>query len=176
AGGDGWTGVREAQTMALSVANTGMACAIDLGGSTPADLHPKNKLDVGKRLALWALSKTYKKDILCSGPSYKEFKAEGSAIRVSFDYVGAGLMVGEKVGLEPTREVAGGTLKGFAIAGENKVWHWADAKIDGQTLVVSSPNVSSPAAVRYAYSGNPEGANLYNRDGLPAAPFRTDSW
>ncbi len=175
-GGDGWTGVREAQTMALSMANTGMACAIDLGGSTPADLHPKNKLDVGRRLALWAMSKTYKKDVVCSGPLYKEFKAEEPAIRVSFDYVGAGLMVGEKVGLEPIREVAGGNLKGFAITGDNKVWHWADAKIDGQAVVVTSPNVPKPVAVRYAYSGNPEGANLYNRDGLPAAPFRTDSW
>jgi sialate O-acetylesterase len=176
AGGDGWTLVREAQRMAMAVTNTGMACAIELGGSTPADLHPKNKVDVGRRLALWALAKTYHKDIVYSGPIFREFKVEGQSIRVSFDYTGAGLMAGDKVGLEPAHEVMDGKLKGFAIAGENKIWHWADAKIDGHTVAVSCANMPSPVAVRYAFSGNPEGANLYNRDGLPAAPFRTDSW
>jgi sialate O-acetylesterase len=176
AGGDGWTLVREAQAMTLSVTNTGMACAIDLGGSTPADLHPRNKLDVGRRLARWALARTYHHDLVCSGPLYRAFTVEGTAIRVAFDYVGAGLMAGEKIGIDPTRDVPNGILKGFSVAGEDKVWHWADARIDGPTVVVTSPAVSRPAAVRYAYSGNPEGANLYNRDGLPAGPFRTDSW
>jgi len=173
AGGDGYATVREAQFQALSIPNTGMAVAIDLGEA--GDIHPKNKQDVGKRLALWALSRDYgKKDLVVSGPLYKSFAVEGNKIRVSFDYVGGGLIVGEKNGLEPAKEVAGGKLKWFAIAGEDKVWHWADAVIDGRTVLVSCPEVAKPVAVRYAFAMNPEGANLYNKEGLPASPFRTD--
>lgn len=183
AGGDGWARIRCAQTDALKIPNTGMAVIVDIGESK--DIHPKDKLNVGRRLARWALARDYgEKDLVPSGPLYKEMKIEGGAIRVSFDYVGAGLMVGKKATLEhkdedwraPAAEDAGGKLKRFAIAGEDKVWHWADAAIDGETVVVSSPEVKAPVAVRYAFSLNPQGANLYNKDGLPASPFRTDNW
>jgi sialate O-acetylesterase len=101
---------------------------------------------------------------------------DGNKIRISFDRVGSGLMVGEKRGLEPTREVGGGKLARFAIAGEDRQWHWADAQIDDISVVVSSDKVEKPVAVRYAYSMHPQGANLYNKEGLPASPFRTDDW
>ena len=176
AGGDGWAAIREAQRLALTITNTGMACAIDIGGATPADLHPRNKLDIGKRLALWARAVTYHQEVACSGPLYRSFTFEGGKIRVQFDHVDSGLMAGEKTGLDPGREITNATLKWFAIAGNDKVWHWADAIIDGDTVLVSSAKVATPAAVRYAYTGNPEGANLYNRAGLPTIPFRTDQW
>jgi sialate O-acetylesterase len=174
AGGDGWARLREAQLQALAIPNTGMAVIIDIGEAD--DIHPKDKQDVGKRLALWALAKTYGKDIVFSGPLYKSYAVEGSKVRVSFDDVGGGLIVGEKKGLEPVQEVKDGRLKWFAIAGKDKVWHWADAVIDGNTVLVSSDKVPVPAAVRYAFAMNPEGANLYNKEGLPASPFRTDDW
>jgi len=129
------------------------------------------------RLALWALAKTYgRKDIAPSGPLYKSHKIEDGKIRISFDHVGLGLMVGRKKGLAPTEEVFDGRLERFAIAGKNRKWHWADAEIEGDEMVVSSPVVLSPVAARYAFSHNPEGCNLYNQDGLPASPFRTDGW
>jgi len=174
AGGDGWARVRDAQTATLSVPKTGMAVIIDIGMAR--NIHPKNKQDVGKRLALWALAKDYGKSIVYSGPMYKGMKREGKTIRLTFDHVGGGLIVGQKEGLAPTKEVPGGTLKQFAIAGADKKWAWADAKIDGQTVVVSSDKIPAPVAVRYAYSMNPQGCNLYNKEGLPAVPFRTDKW
>ncbi len=173
--GNGWARVREAQRKSLTIPNTGMAVIIDIGLAN--NIHPKNKQDVGLRLALWALAKTYgRKNLVCSGPLYRGCKVEGGAMRIEFDYVGSGLMVGEKIGLAPTREVPDGKLKRFAIAGKDKKWFWADAKIDGNTVLVSSPKVKEPVAVRYAYSMNPQGCNLYNKEGLPASPFRTDNW
>ncbi len=176
AGGDGWARIREAQRLAAKdIPHTGMAVIIDIGNAT--DIHPKNKQDVGKRLAHYALHQTYKKkDVVAAGPLYKGHKVEGNAIRISFEHTGSGLMVGKKVGLEPTQTVKDGKLARFAIAGEDKQWHWADATIDGNTVVVKSSAVAKPVAVRYAYSMNPKGANLYNKDGLPASPFRTDDW
>ncbi len=175
AGGDGWAKLREAQLQSISeIPNTGMAVIIDIGDA--GNIHPTNKQDVGERLARWALAKDYKKDCIVSGPLYKGFKVEGNKIRISFDNVGAGMMVGEKIGLEPTKEVKDGKLKWVAIAGEDKKWYWADAIIDGDTIVVSSEKVPAPVAVRYAFAMNPAGTNLYNREGLPASPFRTDSW
>jgi sialate O-acetylesterase len=175
AGGDGWAKVREAQRKSLEIPHTGMAVIIDIGEA--GDIHPKNKQDVGDRLARWALNQTYKKsDVVPSGPLYKGIKVEDGAIRVSFDHTGGGLMVGKKTGLEPTAAVADGKLARFAIAGEDKKWHWAEATIDGDTVVVKSAEVAKPVAVRYAFSMNPEGANLYNKEGLPASPFRTDDW
>jgi len=106
----------------------------------------------------------------------KGFRIEGDRVRLSFDYAGSGLMVGAKEGRAPAVEQNGGKLKRFAIAGADKNWVWADAAIEGQTVVVSAPGVKEPVAVRYAFSMNPAGANLYNREGLPAAPFRTDGW
>ncbi|MEZ6090172.1 MAG: sialate O-acetylesterase [Pirellulaceae bacterium] len=173
AGGDGWAKLREAQLNALDIEHTGMAVTIDIGEAN--DIHPRNKQDVGARLAQWALHQTYgKTDLVPSGPIYKGHKVVDGAIRIQFDHVGGGLMVGQKTGLEPTAEVADGKLARFAIAGEDQQWHWATATIDGDTVVVKSQDVPNPVAVRYAFSMNPEGANLYNKEGLPASPFRTD--
>jgi sialate O-acetylesterase len=175
AGGNGWARIRDAQTRALDIKHTGMAVIIDIGEA--GDIHPKNKQDVGGRLAQWALHQTYgKKDLVPSGPMFKSQQIEDGRIRVSFKHVGAGLIVGLKDGLEPTQGVKDGKLARFAIAGEDKKWHWADAKIDGEDVVVSSQEVAKPVAVRYGWSMNPEGANLYNLDGFPAGPFRTDDW
>lgn len=176
AGGDGWAKIRCAQTRAmLNIPHTGMATIIEIGDAN--DIHPKNKQDVGMRLALWALKNEYgKQGIVTSGPIYKGMTVEGAKIRLAFDYIGAGLMVGKKVGRTPAVEDPAGKLARFAIAGEDKKWVWADAVIDGNTVVVSNPQVPNPVAVRYAFSMNPTGANLYNKDGLPASPFRTDSW
>lgn len=174
-GGNGWARIRDAQTKALDLDGTGMAVIIDIGAAN--DIHPKNKQDVGGRLAQWALHQTYgKKDLVPSGPLFKSQQIEDGRIRLSFKHVGAGLMVGKKTGLEPTAAVEDGKLGRFAVAGADKQWHWADARIDGKDVVISSPEVAKPVAVRYAWSMNPEGANLYNKDGFPASPFRTDDW
>ncbi|MGA2679501.1 MAG: sialate O-acetylesterase [Sedimentisphaerales bacterium] len=156
-----WAELREAQLMTLSsVPNTGMAVTIDIG---EPDIHPKNKQDVGKRLALWALAKTYGKNIVYSGPIYKSMKVDGNNVVLAFDDVGGGLVA------------KGDSLKGFAIAGADRKFVWADAKIKGDTIVVSSDKVASPVSVRYAWEKNPV-CNLYNKEGLPATPFRTDTW
>lgn len=174
-GGDGWAKLRDAQRTSLSIDNTGMAVIHDIGNAK--DIHPRNKQDVGWRLAQWALHQNYgRKDLVAAGPLYKSHEIEKNSIRISFDHVGTGLMVGKKEGLAPTTEDTVGRLGRFAIAGKDKVWFWADAVIDGNTVVVSAKEVSSPVAVRYGYTMNPRGANLYNRDGIPASPFRTDAW
>ncbi|MEI6168439.1 MAG: sialate O-acetylesterase [bacterium] len=175
AGGSGWAKVRMAQFKSLEIPHTGMALAIDIGDAK--DIHPKNKEDVGDRLAFWALKYDYgQKGLICSGPLYKGMAIEGSKIRVSFDYAATGLMVGEKTGHGPATESQNGVLKRFAVSGASNAWFWADAVIDGSTVLVSSTNVPAPVAVRYAFSMNPEGCNLYNKEGLPASPFRTDTW
>ncbi|REK18611.1 MAG: sialate O-acetylesterase [Planctomycetota bacterium] len=174
AGDDGYARTRDAQRRALDLPNSGMAVIIDIGEAD--DIHPKNKQDVGHRLAQWALARDYGRAIVPSGPLYRSHEIDGDSIRIHFDHVGEGLMVGKKSGYEPTVEVPQGQLARFAIAGAERRWVWADAKIDGDTVVVSSPQVDRPLAVRYAHSANPEGANLYNRAGLPASPFRTDRW
>ncbi|MFN9370108.1 MAG: sialate O-acetylesterase, partial [Planctomycetia bacterium] len=179
AGGDGFANIREAQRHALRIPRTGMAVAIDtVPLAAAADVHPKNKYDVGTRLARWALHRDYgQTDLVPSGPQYRGLKVEGAKIRLEFDHVGSGLMVGLKDGTrKPVVEDVGGSLKRFAVAGADKEWFWADAVIDGETVLVSSAAVKEPVAVRYAFSGNPHGANLYNREGLPASPFRTDDW
>jgi sialate O-acetylesterase len=178
AGGNGWARVREAQTKALTIPNTGMAVIIDtVPLDQAADIHPKNKYDVGNRLARWALGRDYgQKQLVVSGPLFKALKIEGDKARLAFDHIGSGLMVGKKEDRDPAREDKKGKLKRFAIAGADKKWVWADAVIVNNTVTVSSPEVKAPVAVRYAYQMNPDGANLYNRDGLPASPFRTDNW
>ena len=170
--GGGWGPVREAQRRALRVPNTGMAVAIDIGDAH--NIHPSNKQDVGKRLSLWALAKNYGRDIAYSGPLYKGMKKEGSTIRISFDHVGDGLMAGKKEGMTPTKEVAGAELQRFSIQDKDGEWHWAKAKIDGDTVVVWNDAVKNPQHVRLGYESNPVGFNLYNKDGLPASPFTTD--
>ncbi len=157
-----WAELREAQLMTFALANTGMAVTIDIGEAD--DIHPKNKQDVGKRLALWALAESYGKELVCSGPIYKSMRVEDGKIILQFDRVGGGLVAD---GDEP--------LKGFAIAGVDRKLVWADARIDGDGIVVGSDEVSEPVAVRYAWADNPV-CNLYNREGLPASPFRTDDW
>jgi sialate O-acetylesterase len=159
-----WAELREAQTMTLSLPHTGMAVAIDIGEAN--DIHPRNKQDVGKRLALAALKVSYGKDIFHSGPMYKSMSKEGNKIRLNFTETGSGLMIDDKYGY----------LKGFAIAGEDRVFHWAKATLEGNQVVVFSDTVANPVAVRYAWGNNPDDANLYNIEGLPASPFRTDDW
>ncbi len=178
AGGNGWAKLREAQLKTLSVPNTGMAVIIDNAPLAQAnDIHPKNKHDVGVRLAQLALARDYaQKGVVASGPLFKSLKIAGGKAHLTFDSTGGGLIVGKKEGRNPTVEAKEDKLKRFAIAGEDKKWFWAEAVIEGPTVVVSSPDVSAPVAVRYAYEMNPDGANLYNREGLPASPFRTDDW
>lgn len=154
-----WAELRDAQTKTLALPNTGMAVIIDIGDEK--DIHPKNKQDVGKRLAAWAQARVYKKPVVYSGPIYDALKVEGTSARVSFKHAGGGLVA------------KGEGLKGFSIAGEDKKFVWADAKIDGDSVVVSSPKVEKPVAVRYAWADNPD-CNLYNKEGFPASPFRTD--
>jgi sialate O-acetylesterase len=164
-GDSAWAELREAQSKTLSLPKTGQAVIIDIGEA--GDIHPKNKQDVGKRLALAALKVAYgKDDVVYSGPTFKAVKFEGDKATVAFENVGGGL------------QAQGGELKGFAIAGEDRVFKWAKAEIkDGEpgVVVLTSPDVPSPVAVRYAWADNPE-ATLYNAEGLPASPFRTDDW
>ncbi len=173
--GKTWSKVREAQIAALtSIPNTGLAVTIDIGETK--DIHPKNKQDVGKRLALCALAGPYGKDINPSGPLYKGYSVEGSKIRISFNHAKEGLMIGKKEGLAAVVPEADGKIKWLEIAGEDQQFKRADAAIEGGELLVSSPEVPSPVAVRYAFKQDPAGANLYNAEGLPASPFRTDLW
>lgn len=156
-----WAELREAQLMTLRYPNTGMAVTIDIGD--PADIHPRNKLDVGKRLFLLARNVAYHENIVASGPLYESMVTEGQKIKIRFNSVGAGL------------EARGGLpLKGFAIAGSDEKFYWADAVIEGNEIIIFSPKVTDPQAVRYSWANNPDG-NLYNLEGLPASPFRTDS-
>ncbi len=156
-----WAELREAQTLtAKNLPRTGLALAIDIGDA--ADIHPTNKQEVGRRLALEALAKTYGKDVESSGPVFKAMESKEHAVRLSFDHLGGGLVAG-----------GGGKLEGFAVAGEDGQFAWADATIEGDAVVVSSPKVEKPRAVRYAWADNPA-CNLYNQAGLPAVPFRTD--
>lgn len=174
-GGDPWSVLRESQQKCLSIPHTALAVTLDIGEAD--DIHPRNKLDVGNRLALLALKREYGKTTLIdTGPVYRELRIEGASARLSFDSVGSGLMIGVKKGREPAAEDKANPLGRFAIAGTDRKWFPADAVIDGNTVVVRSPGVPQPVAVRYAFSTNPVGANLYNRDGLPAGPFRTDDW
>lgn len=159
----GWVDVQESQWATLALKNTGMAVTNDIGDAK--DVHPENKQDVGKRLALWALAKEYGRDIVYSGPLYKSCKIEGGKVRLFFDCVGGGLV---------SRD--GQPLKRFAVAGEDKKFFHAKATIDGDTVLVSSKDVPHPVAVRYAWANNPEGANLANKEDLPASLFRTDQW
>lgn len=167
----GWAWLREGQAVALSLPETGMALATDLGN--PDDIHPKDKLDVGRRLALLARKNVYGQKISATGPTYRSMKQEGKKIRLAFENVGAGLTVAAPPWHYDGAMLVPRSLQGFAIAGEDRHWHDAFAVIQGNEVVVSSEFVSKPTAVRYNWKDNPTG-NLYNREGLPAAPFRTD--
>ena len=172
-GGNGYALIREAQRKAMDIPKSGMACTIDIGMQN--DIHPKNKYDVGERLALWALRDVYgKKDIVVSGPLFKSMEIKDGKAVLTFDYA-KGLMTAKKTGLEKPVKINAKPAH-FAIAGADKVWYWADAKIDGEKVILSSDKVKTPVAVRYAYRAYPDGVNMYNAAGLPMVPFRTDNW
>jgi sialate O-acetylesterase len=157
-----WAVLRESQLLTWeTVPHTGMVVTIDTG---TGDLHPPNKQPVGERMALVADAQTYGEKVEFSGPIYDSMSVEGNKIRLKFKYADSGLVAKK----EP--------LKEFAIAGADKKFVWGDATIDGATILVSSPDVSAPAAVRYAWLDNPTDCSLYNKAGLPASPFRTDDW
>jgi sialate O-acetylesterase len=159
---DSWAGVQEAQLKTLSFSNTGMAVTIDIG--EPLNVHPPNKQEVARRLALNALSKTYGKVVVYSGPIYDSMRAEGGKAVICFKKLKS-----------PLSSKGGKPLVGFTIAGADRIFHPAEARINGDTIVVSSDEVPSPVAVRYAWGSNPENS-LINNAGLPASPFRTDNW
>jgi len=162
---EAWSHLREAQRRtALHTPNTGLIVTIDIGEAH--DIHPKNKLEVGKRMARWALVDVYRRKLTGSGPTFRNAKIAGSQIILTFDEVGEGLRIRD-----------GDKLDEFAIAGADRKWHWANAKIVGRDRIeVWSDSVPQPLAVRYAFNNNPKHPNLTNETGLPAAPFRTDDW
>jgi sialate O-acetylesterase len=160
-GDSDWAELREAQRMALKLVNTGLASAVDIGEAM--DIHPRNKQEVGRRLALNAFATTYGYDIVPMGPIFSSALQEVDKIRVFFEYKGSGLVAKD------------GELTGFEIAGEDKKFVWAEAYIENNTVVVKSPIVTRPVAVRYGWANNPI-ISLYNAQGLPASPFRTDNW
>ncbi|HEY0380545.1 MAG TPA: sialate O-acetylesterase [Pyrinomonadaceae bacterium] len=158
-----WAELREAQLLTFKkTPKTGLAVTLGLG--EPGNVHPPRKAEVGERLALWALGTTYGEQLVYSGPLFESGRAEPGRIRVSFTNVGSGLAI-----------EGGGPLKGFVIAGADMKFHPAQAVIEGETVLVSSPEVPRPVAVRYAWADDPAG-NLVNKEGLPASPFRTDDW
>ena len=162
---DSWALTQDRMRLVLGTTpKTGMAIINDVGEAN--DIHPKNKKDPGERLARWALAKDYGKQLIYSGPLFKTSEVKDGAIRLTFDQAGEGL-----------KSRDGGALKRFEIAGADKNWKWADAKVDGtDAVIVSSAEVKAPVAVRYAWAANPEGSNLVNSNGLPASVFRTDDW
>jgi len=182
-GDSDWAELREAQALAAKVLyRCGMACIIDLGEAE--DIHPIRKQEVGDRLARLALSNDYGRKIVADGPRFESYKVQDGSVVISFTDVADGLRIiptgdfaKERYGTlnEMVQKAEDGALSGFQIAGPDKVWHWADARIEGNQVVVSSPEVPQPLAVRYAWSINPV-CNLFNSEGLPAWPFRTDDW
>ncbi len=158
-----WAELREAQAGALRLPRTGMATAIDVGN--PDNIHPHNKAEVGRRLALVARHLVYgENNLVYSGPAYVGLTSAGPAIRVKFNNARTGLVVKN-----------GTPLRGFAVAGANRKFYWATARVEGSEVVVASDQVPDPVAVRYDWATSPVG-NLYNNEGLPALPFRTDTW
>lgn len=169
-----WT--RDGQRRALALPATGMAVAIDLGAK---DIHPQRKVELAERLALVARKVAYGEDLVAWGPLYDKLTIEGNKARISFTGVGGGLTIrpvdATAVPKTPLQGLPPGELSGFAIAGKDRKWVWASARIDGDTVVVSSEEVPEPVAVRYAWANDPP-VNLGNQEGLPASPFRTDDW
>jgi sialate O-acetylesterase len=156
-----WAALRESQLKALSLPNTAMTVNIDLGEWN--DIHPDDKKDVGERMALAAQKLAYREDVVYSGPLYESHEIAGNKVIISFSHTGSGLTTDDS-----------GELSEFAIAGEDKKFVWANAKIEGNKVIVWSDDVPSPKYVRYAWADNPVNPNLYNKEGLPASPFRTD--
>jgi sialate O-acetylesterase len=154
--------VREGQAQILTLPKTGLAVTIDIGD--PDNVHPKNKAPLGERLTLIAMANAYGRKLEYSGPRYSSMKVEGNSIRIRFTHLGGGLVAKD------------GPLKWFQIAGADQRFYDAEATIEGKSVVVKSDKVAAPVAVRYAWDNYPFGCNLFNAAGLPAAPFRTDSW
>ncbi|MFK7908584.1 MAG: sialate O-acetylesterase [Chitinophagales bacterium] len=160
-----WAMLRESQSKTLeTTAKTGQAVIIDIGEAE--DIHPRNKQDVGKRLALSARKIAYGEDIVYAGPSYKSHKVKGNKVHIELEHIGSGLVVRNKYGY----------VNGFAIAAKDQQFVWAKARIEGNEIVVWSDSIDVPIAIRYAWADNPGDVNLYNEEGLPACPFRTDDW
>lgn len=157
----GWASIRESMAKSLAIPNTGMSVNMDIGEA--GNIHPKNKQEIGHRLALWARAKVYGEKIPYSGPLYAGYEIKGSEVILRFNHADGGLKQKE------------GDLNSFAIAGADQKWHWAKSRVEGSAVVVSSPEVPAPAAVRYAWASNPD-VVLFNGAGLPAGPFRTDDW
>jgi len=157
-----WASLRESQLKSLSVPNTGMAVAIDLGEWN--DIHPDRKKEVGERLALAAEKIAYGENIVYSGPIYQSSSINGNKIIIIFSNIGSGLISNDEE-----------ELSEFAIAGADKKFVWAKAKIEGDKVIVWNDNIANPMYVRYAWADNPVNPNLFNKEGLPASPFRTDS-
>ncbi|GAB3010841.1 sialate O-acetylesterase [uncultured Cyclobacterium sp.] len=159
-----WAELREAQTMTLSLPNTAQAVIIDKGEAD--DIHPRDKWTVAERLAKGAKKIAYGMDVVYSGPTFKSMEIQGNQIRISFDHIGSGLVVNDKYGY----------VKGFAVAGADKEFHWVTGKQDGDQIVLETGDIKNPVAVRYGWADNPDDVNVYNKEGLPANPFRTDDW
>jgi sialate O-acetylesterase len=162
--GSKWAELREAQTMTLSLSNTGMAVTTDIGDAH--DIHPRNKQDVGKRLAAIALNKTYNKGHAYSGPQFKSMEVKGDKVIISFTDTEGGLVARDKYGY----------LRGFEISGNDQKFYHAKASIEGNTVVVYHADVKNPVAVRFGWADDASENNLYNGEGFPAGPFRTDNW
>jgi sialate O-acetylesterase len=162
--GSTWAELREAQTQTLSLPNTGMAVTTDIGDAH--DIHPRNKQDVGKRLAAVALNKTYGKNVVSSGPMFQSMEIKGNNAVLTFTGVGGGLTAKDRYGY----------VRGFEIAGSDQQFHYAQASIEGNTVVVHSDDVKNPVAVRYGWADEASDTNLFNAEGFPAIPFRTDTW
>ncbi len=162
--------IREAQAMVQGITNTGMAVTTDIGEN---NLHPTNKLDVGRRLALLAFAKTYGRAVECHGPTYESCQVESNRMKVVFSHVGTGLFVGEKNGAAPPAPMPNGVLTRFSVAGSDQKWAWAQAEILSNAVVLSCDAVPVPISVRYDFGNAPSGSvlYLYNSEGLPAAPF-----
>ncbi|HRJ72775.1 MAG TPA: sialate O-acetylesterase, partial [Terrimicrobiaceae bacterium] len=166
--------LREAQSMALRLPATGMAVTLDIGDAS--DVHPDNKVHVGQRLSLLAREMVYREDVIGSGPVYRDHAVNGSEVRVRFDRIGGGLAVGNPPWRAKGAEVLpSDRIVGFSVAGEDRKWFDAEARLDGDAVIVTSSSVPAPVAVRYGWGETPS-VNLANREGLPAAPFRTDDW
>lgn len=164
ANGSSWAELREAQTLTLSLPNTGMAVTTDIGN--PTDIHPRNKKDVGERLAAVALNKTYNKGNVYSGPVFESMKVAGNKATLTFSNTGSGLTIKNKYGY----------LEGFEIAGADNKFKYAKAFIDGNKVVVYNDEIDAPVSVRYGWADDASDDNLFNKEGFPAGPFRTDNW
>jgi sialate O-acetylesterase len=171
----GWAGVRGGQVkVSGTVPNTGLGSAIDIGMAH--NIHPPDKFDVGRRLAAAAKHIAYGQDIVYAGPSFVRMTIEGNKARITYKDIGSGLMIARPpFDAQDYPPLSTTELTGFAIAGEDRKWSWGKAAIDGKDIVVSSDDVPKPVAVRYGWAQNPE-INLYNKEGFPAVPFRTDDW